>query len=532
MSRIIRLSQLSSRVVRNNVLANSPLPGTRIIRGNQQTQGGLKTRLKEFLVSGFGSIIKFGGWLIKTTIGLIGFSFSSLWSIIVQATSFIYNFNWNISDQQIDQQFEQSKRLISGLAGGTIGNALGFLACGIAPSAAILAVNEPLGYYLLKEVGEEALDEFVANLRILLIISFRVSATNFFYNAFKNARRAIKKYVADNKGNRKKYINSFYGNKFVNAIEGWGEENSKPWSFRLAVEERIESISNPLTQEFVEEAYDEFLDACVEAGYVVANTLDSWVLQQQQANSAREDDANLIEVLPDRDAPEERLIFNGNDRQIRTQIINSLNNFQLIDNRDVGQIIGEPLLDSVKKPPVSLNLRILLRSSPKPPWKNQDGSLAKRALITIPNVKKSKVDWSFIKRSLGGTNGYIWGRFIVIARLDDGNMIKLFAGSESEGKRILNLLTELTEGNVTTINITEETREGVRLQHPGLYKESTRVYPATLTIINQNKILRINEGRETTRGIYKRRQYLIPLYTETKPDNFDLITQELIKKDD
>ena len=179
-----------------------------------------------------------------------------------------------------------------------------------------------------------------------------------------------------------------------------------------------------------------------------------------------------------------------------------------------------------------MNLRIVLRSAPKPPWKNQDGSLAKRVEITIPNLKKSKLDWLLIKNALGGINGYLWGRFIVLARLDDGNMIKLFAGSETEGKKILNLLTKLTEGEITTLNITEETKEGARAKYKALYKESTRIYPANMTIINQNQILRLNEGIATTRGIYKRRRYLIPLYTDTKPYNFDLIVQELIRKDD
>ncbi len=111
-------------------------------------------------------------------------------------------------------------------------------------------------------------------------------------------------------------------------------------------------------------------------------------------------------------------------------------------------------------------------------------------------------------------------------------MIKLFAGSETEGKKILNSLLQLTEAEVTTVNITEETKEGARLKYKSLYKESTRIYPANLTIINQNKILKINEGIATTRGIYKRRRYLIPLYPDRKPDNFDLITQELLRKDD
>ena len=90
----------------------------------------------------------------------------------------------------------------------------------------------------------------------------------------------------------------------------------------------------------------------------------------------------------------------------------------------------------------------------------------------------------------------------------------------------------LTNAELTTLNITEEKKEGARLKYKALYKEFTQVYPANLTIINQNRILKINEGIATSRGIYKRRQYIIPLYPDKKPNNFDLIVQELIKKDD
>ena len=531
MSRLIRLATLQSRRTRTAILANSPRRNYRVIGRGTTSDDGLLDRVVNFLSNVFGKGVKFFGWLINVTLGTVWASFTGLWTLLVQTSSFIYNFNWNITEEEITQRFQQSRLIISGLAGGTIGNSLGFLACGVAPSAAILAVNESLGLYLLKEVGEEALDEFVANVSVLVAISFRLTAQNIFFNAYKNVRRAIKKYAADNQGDRKKLINTFYNGKIADAVEVWGEPNSKPWSFRLAIEEKIENIQNPIIQEFVEEAYDEFLDACVEAGYVVANSLDNWVLQQRQAQLLQEQQNNLIEVLPDRDAPEERLIFTGNNQQVKSQIISSLNTFQMLDNRDVGQIIGEPLLDSVRKPPASLTLRILLRGVPNPPWKNVDGSRAKRVSISIPNFKKSKLDWLLIKNAFGGINGYLWGRFIVVARLDDGNMIKLFAGSETEGKKILNSLIQLTESEITTVNITEETKDGARLKYKALYKETTRVYPANLTIINQNQILRINEGIATTRGIYKRRRYLIPLYTDTKPDNFDLITQDLLKKD-
>ena len=168
----------------------------------------------------------------------------------------------------------------------------------------------------------------------------------------------------------------------------------------------------------------------------------------------------------------------------------------------------------------------------KPPWKNQDGSLALRTQVSIPNINKSKLNWQKIKFAVGGINGYLWGRFFINAQLNDGNKINFYANSESEGKNILNRLLEFTNAELANLAITEETKEGARLKYDRLYKKTTRVYPANLSIINQNKILKINEGIATSRGIYKRRRYLIPLYTDNKPENFDLIVQELIKQND
>lgn len=532
MVRQILLNSLESRVTRNSILANSPRNNYRVLSNNASGNNNSTNIISEFFTDFLGKGLKFSGWLLGKTLQLGAFSFVGLINLVKYAATSIWNFNWNISETEIDRLWEQSKLLLASYSGGITGQALGYLACGILPGTAILAFNEPLGLYLLKEVGEEALDELSASLAVLIQQSFRIFIQGYYLNQFKNVRRAIKKYVADRRGDKKSLINNFYGGKFAQAIEAWGEPDSKPWSFNLFFERGIEEIDNPYSQEFTEEAYDEFKDSCSEAGYVLAQGLDSWILQQRIAENQQSDDSNLIEVLPDRDAPEERLIFNGNDRQVRTQIINSLNTFQLVDNRDVGQIIGEPLLDSVRKPPVSLSLRIYLRGTPKPPWKNADGSLAKRAQVTIPNVKKSKLDWQTIKQAVGGINGYSWGRFFVEANLDDGNKITFYAGSEQEGQNIANSLLTLTNAELTTLNITEEKKEGSRLKYKALYKEFVRVYPANLTIINQNQILRVNEGIATSRGMYKRRRYLVPLHTDTKPDNFDLIIQELSRRDD
>lgn len=531
MARNLILNSLRSRIVRTQITQNSSTRGLRTIGNARRNSSGLVQRSVNFLGRFFGSAIEFTGWIIKPLLSTISFSFTSLWGLIVQTTSFIYNFDWNITNEAIDSQLRITKQILAGQVGETLGNAVGYLACGVVPSASILVFNEPLALYLLKEVGEEALDEFAANLSGLIRISFQLGMRNLFLTNYKNIRKAIKTYVRSRSDAERTAINQFFGGNITQAIEVWGEQNSKPWSFRLAVEERIQRIQNPVQQEFIEEFYEETLDACVEAGYVVANSLDSWVLQKRQEQSFLGQQEQLIELQPDRNAPEEKLYFSGGTNAVRTQIVNSLNQFQLLDNRDVGQIVGEPLIDSVRRPPKELALRIYLRGNQSPPWLDQEGKSSKRAQITIPNLNRARIDWERIKRAVGGRNGYLWGRFLINAKLDDGNKISFYASSETEGQQIARNLIELTNANLTTLNITEEKKEGARLIYPSLYKEVTRIYPASMTIINQTQILRANQGIATSRGVYKRRRFIIPLYTENRPDNFNVIVQELLRRD-
>lgn len=178
----VLIRELTSRQIRSQLTRNSTFPGFReITRSRDSDRGGNLSffdRLKTFA----GGTVKVVGWIVGKVFGGIGLTFTSLWGLVVQTTTFIYNFDWNISDQQIDARFASLKLMMAGYAGEIAGNAMGYLACGVLPSAAIMAFNEPLGYYLLKNVGEEALEEFSENLAAFLVISLRSLAASLAYS--------------------------------------------------------------------------------------------------------------------------------------------------------------------------------------------------------------------------------------------------------------------------------------------------------------------------------------------------------------
>jgi hypothetical protein len=79
------------------------------------------------------------------------------------------------------------------------------------------------------------------------------------------------------------------------------------------------------------------------------------------------------------------------------------------------------------------------------------------------------------------------------------------------------------------LTITEEKKEGRRKEFDkALFKETTRVYPAFLTIVNREKVLLEEQGRATLSGIYKERRFRIPLWTNEAPSDFDEIKSQIL----
>jgi hypothetical protein len=518
----IAKSDLVSRTVRNQITNNS---GTRNIKGRDR-DSFLPSVISNLFGSLFNSLLEFKGWFFNV-IGGLNFNFSGAWSYLTQSALQLYYFNWNITDQNIDQILAQQKAILSGQLGETVGNLLGYLVCGVAPSAAIMAFNEPLGAYLLKEAGEEALDEFLSNFQVLLQMSFQMGVQRFAFENYKNIRRNVRNLVKDPNSLVSRTIKNIFGDNALKAIQNWGTEGSKPWSFASAVEEWIESFKDPVIENFLEELIESFIEACIEAGYVVAGGIDSWVVQQKMTQPdnllGRE---TIVEITPNREAEAEKIVLAAPRELLKQELVSTMRTHSLIDNRDVGMWVGEPVREYVRTLPISIQLRIFLFDVPTPPWqRKRPKKIAVK--ITVPNVSRTKVDWQTIKNAVGGTNGYLWGRFLARVRLDTGHILKIYGGTEQEAIDRVKAILVLSNSELLGLTVSEEKKEGSRKIYSALQKETTRVYPAYFTIVNQKKVLNEDSGRATLTGVYQARKYQIPLWLQEKPENFDQIIQEL-----
>ncbi|MEG3437293.1 hypothetical protein V0288_09195 [Pannus brasiliensis CCIBt3594] len=515
-------SVLRSEIVRQEVTGEGSNRTRTIAKANSQSGGNWFTQL---LGSLGGGLAKFGGWLLAG-LGFIGFSFSALMSFMQGGIGFLFNFNWNITDKEIDSILKGMRLALVGQLGETIGNSIGFLICGILPGVVLAKFNKALAAYVLKEVSEEAFDELMGNLRVLLRQTVYTLAAHAFYSLYKNTRNFIKDFFKNPNSPQSQFGRRLFGDSFNDAIKSWGAEGSKPWSFNIWIQNKIESIEDDYAQEFWENAWEGFVEGCSEAGFVLAQSLDNWFAQQRLQNNQVLGEDTALEIIPNREIPDERIIVAGAREIVKPAIVSALSHHQLIDNRDIGQWIGETVREATGKSFVEgLALKIAFRGKKKPPFRD-----SQRAGYTIFNVKRSALDWEKIKLACGGDNGYLWGRFLAIVKFVDPGIpnMKVYGATKAEAQDRAEAFLALADLEVAGINVTEELKEGNRRKYDqALYKETTRIYPVHCTVINRQKVLNEEQGRATLSGAYKERKFRLNLWTDTKPDNWDEVIREL-----
>jgi hypothetical protein len=145
---------------------------------------------KGFLENLWDGASRFVGFLISGAISLLSFSWTKLWGWIVGGVTFIANFDWNITDEDINKQIEGLWDSFGGILGSAAGRAIGWIGCGLVPAAAIMTFNESLATHLLKEVGEQAIDEMLDAATEVIQAGFRMGVQASFLWLYKNVRRA------------------------------------------------------------------------------------------------------------------------------------------------------------------------------------------------------------------------------------------------------------------------------------------------------------------------------------------------------
>jgi len=490
------LRELASRKIRSSSTGGNLI---RTWSASASTTTSGNGGILETIING---ALRFGNFLISGVVNLISFSFTKLWSWIVSGVQFIYNFDWNISDTAIDKQIEGLWNSFGGILGGAAGRAIGWIGCGLVPAAAVFSFNQSMGAYLLKEVGEQAIDEILDAASEVINAGFRLGAQATFLWLYKDVRRALK----DPSNPFGAALRSFMGDK---KIDNWGTGES--WTIAKAVEKKIESIPNVFWRNFTEEALEEGSEACIEAGFAVAGGIDAWLAQQAMQRNSLLGSDRTVEITPDRSAPDERIILSGSEAVLRPTIVNVLATHQMLDNRDVGVLInGTPVDDTVTPGIQERRLIIEFREKTAPPWVMPNGKRAKKRQITVFDVKRG-LTWEEVKLA---AKQYTSGQRLVNARLNNGHQMQCYASTEDEGlqkiKELLKLSTaELLPNGVRDSGYVEPTAR--RRELPYL------VYPAKAVLVWKKRSPDL-EGREDTGGqLWTEQRIEFDLWPETEP---------------
>lgn len=294
----LNIGDLASRAIRKSAVGNS---GVRRIAVN----AAASTDREEGGVLGvYNAVNKFGRSLMSFALNKIGefikFSWSKFWGQVTTAVKFILNFDINITDKQIDEQIKQAEIAIAAAKGSLAGQSLGFAVCGLAPAATMAVFNLPLGLYVMNEVGEEAAEELASSLGALVRLQSQQSSRTAFYTSFKNHRNLYR-------GAAINFANLLVKANVLNAdvVAKANKDRNKPFTIANALEESIELYKDPEDRAFWENLWDEFGESCVEAGFIVANSVDSYFAMQKMANQAQFGSEKIIEIQPIRDIDDE-----------------------------------------------------------------------------------------------------------------------------------------------------------------------------------------------------------------------------------
>ena len=508
-------SQLSSRNVRQTATQSSN--GIRVLdTANRFLSSGQQDN------SFFGSLFRFGlkatGWIVKSLLGLASFSFSSLWGWMVNAGQRLVNFDWNASDAELKQLVNARYTAVSASWGAFVGSGLGWLAgVGLGYGVSLICPvigGAVLARYVASRVLLEGIPEIKAALLSAIQQTLGALAQQASISAYINGRKFIKR-------NRE-----LFPPELREVIDQWGSDNGPRVTIAETFEQQVEKLPI-LGQVFVEEAVDEFFDSFIEAGFIVASELDQ-ALAAAKAAQPKNPERGII-LYPDRENPRDKIVLAGTQTELIPQVQGVLDTHRSLDNRDVGQITGQAIDDYVRDKELSLRLRFQLFNRPAPPYGRAGSNELVRVTITVPDVKRSALSWDRLRFALGGENGYLWGRFKARGRIDAKRYVTVYGGTEDEAVKRLKAVMELSDARIQTINVTEELKDGDRLSNPRLQKQSTKVYPGYVTIINRERVLAIDQGRASVDGQWRDKDNRFNLWRTSPPPNFDEQVRELLR---
>ncbi|MGB3492811.1 MAG: hypothetical protein WBA57_08785 [Elainellaceae cyanobacterium] len=409
------------------------------------------------------------GFLINV-VRTITWSFTRAFSWLLARYNELISFNFNASDAEINGLIRQNNIALASQWGSVAGSATGWISAGVL-GAGIGFIMPVIGGALLSSViagnvSREGLEEIGANLAQAVNQSGVTLLQNSLLAQLKNTRAFLK--------SRPGVAEFFLGEeRATRLLEYWGAPGGEAWSIAGAFEETIELIENDTARAFADAFFDEFGDSFIEGGYIIAGTLDEmWAANKRQKKENLGEFREVI-VRPDREV-DERIYMAGYTNTLMPAIATTLANHQMLFNRDVGEIVGQPAFDWYRANIQRRKLTVEFIDKDGPPMRHTNGDRVRRATYSIPDVRAG-VDWARIKRA---ARTYTWGKFRAVAKLDNGRQMAVYGATPEGARDKLEDLLELSTAEVISMNISEEVERNITLR-----KTPTQMWPYRATLL-------------------------------------------------
>lgn len=394
------------------------------------------------------------GFITRAAVSGLRWLVSNLWEIVLEATFEIAVFDWNQTDEAINDAIAANFEQLAGALGDLAGTGAAWLA-GIGISSAVALKFPVLGGQVAMAIAAEGGEEIRSALSGFFNQARNVLTRSAVLGTFLTARRL-----------------RLFGLAPIT-------EQREPWTIAEAIEERVESIDNRYIRAFVENALESALEGIIELGYVVNYAIDDYYSSQRLSLNNAFGEQRAVLLTPDKRAEEENVILRGPQTLIQQNIQTALMNHQLVHNRDIGQIVGQPAGDWLRAGVQRRMLTLTFRNKQQPPWTLPTGERIKEITITIPDVRVG-LTWSEIKAI---ARPWVWGKFKATANLDNGRKLKLNAASANEAENTLRQFATLTTAEILTTNVSEE-----KDRHPDLIKRPEQVYPAYGVLLVRRRV--------------------------------------------
>lgn len=421
------------------------------------------------------SIMNFGGWLLR-----------NLWDILVTAYFEIVNFDWNQTDASIRNQMRANEAAVFGALGSLAGTGLVWTAA-VALAGGLTFKFPVIAGEVALSLAEEGGEEIRGQLAAFLSVTGQAIGSNLVLGGFLSLRRM-----------------RLFGLQPIT-------DEREPWTIAEAIEERVEAIPDARLRAFVENFLESVEESIIEAGYVVSYTLEDIYQSNRMAVQNTFGAERAIRITPDIRKENETIVLAGPQTLVQQQVQTALVTHNLIHNRDVGLIVGQPAEDWLKAKTQLRKLTIIFKSKEKPPWVNPAGqSRVREITTTIPDVERG-LTWQEIKTA---AKKFTWGKFRATANLDNGRQMAIYGATEAEAERKLRELKALTPANIITLSVTEE-----KDRNPNLRKDATEMYPAYATLLIRRPTTDITGRTDLSGNNYSEETIRIDLWPDTQPPN-------------